>query len=399
MSEAVLDNPTSFDRPRQMCGREASAVLRLRLTDFRSYGAARLELEPLPVVLTGANGAGKTNLLESVSLLVPGRGLRGARLAELARRESGEDASDRAWAVAARVATPTGAVDIGTGRDPAAGGSERRAVRVDGTPARGQAALADYLSAVWLVPQMDRLFVEGTPGRRRFLDRLVFGFDPAHAGRVAGYENAMRQRARLLRDGSTDATWLGALEEAMAARGVAIAAARREMARRLNAASRDGIGPFPAARVRSCGTVENWLDEMPALAAEDKLRDALASERGRDAEAGSTGIGPHRSDFEVHELARGLPAAQCSTGEQKALLISIVLATARLQAQERGAAPLVLLDEVAAHLDAGRREALFEEICALGAQAWLTGTDRDIFAPLSGRAQFFTVSASRLIPQ
>src|SRR5690606_11501634 len=178
VSEAVLDNPTSFDRPRQMCGREASAVLRLRLTDFRSYGAARLELEPLPVVLTGANGAGKTNLLESVSLLVPGRGLRGARLAELARRESGEDASDRAWAVAARVATPTGAVDIGTGRDPAAGGSERRAVRVDGTPARGQAALADYLSAVWLVPQMDRLFVEGTPGRRRFLDRLVFGFDP-----------------------------------------------------------------------------------------------------------------------------------------------------------------------------------------------------------------------------
>lgn len=399
MSEAVLDSERSWDRSGELSRTAALAVLRLRLTDFRSYASARLDLEPMPVVLTGENGAGKTNLLESVSMLVPGRGLRGARLADLARRGGAEDETERPWAVAARVATPHGAVDIGTGREPAAGSGERRSVRVDGAPARGQSALADHLSAVWLVPQMDRLFVEGTPGRRRFLDRLVFGFDPAHAGRVSGYDNAMRQRARLLRDGSGDSAWLGALEEAMAARGVAIAAARREMVRRLNGASRTGIGPFPAARMVASGALEEWLGEMPALAAEDRLREDLAATRGRDAEVGTTGTGPHRSDFEVYDLARGLAAAQCSTGEQKALLISIVLATARLQAAERGAAPVVLLDEVAAHLDAGRREALFEEICALGAQAWLTGTDRDIFAPLRGRAQYFKVSASQLIPQ
>jgi len=387
-------------------------LTRLTLTDFRCYAAARLECDARPVVLTGPNGAGKTNLLEAVSFLVPGRGLRRARIAEVARRdapgsvsspESSSAAADlppRNWGVAARLETPGGTVEIGTGRDPAAeAGSERRAVRIDGAPVRSQTALADHASAVWLTPQMDRLFTEGAAGRRRFLDRIVYGFDPAHAGRVAAYEQAMRQRARLLREGRADAGWLDALESAMAARGVAVAAGRREIVRRLNIACADAVGPFPRAFAASVGTVEAWLDAMPALDAEERLREALARARPLDAASGTTTAGPHRGDLEVVDGARDVPAAQCSTGEQKALLIALVLATARLQSVERGAPPLLLLDEVAAHLDARRREALFDEICALGAQAWLSGTDAATFAPLAGRAQFFRVQDATVTPE
>lgn len=380
-------------------GAAGQAVVRLTVADFRCYERARLDLDRRPVVLTGPNGAGKTNLLEAVSLLTPGRGLRRAPLAELDRIAPGGGAAAR-WAVAATVDGMAGPVEIGTGRDPRAAeeGTDRRIVRIDDAEARAQSALGEHVAAVWLVPQMDRLFLDGASERRRFLDRLAYGFDPAHAGRVTAYQNAVRERQRLLRDRPGEGVWLAAIEESIAARGVAVAAARREMVRRLDRAARSAVGPFPRPEARLSGTVEGWLDAGPALAAEDRFRDALAESRGRDAESGTTAIGPHRSDLEVFDAAREMPAARCSTGEQKALLVALVLASARLVAAERGTAPLLLLDEIVAHLDAARRAALFDEILALGAQAWLTGTDAELFEPLGAVAQHFRVEAATVRP-
>ena len=365
----------------------ALAVRRLVLGDFRCYARLDLEVGPEPVVLSGPNGAGKTNLLEAISYLGPGRGLRGARLGEVCRR-----GADSTWTVAARVDTPSGMVNIGTGlaRD-SGNGSERRVVKLDGQKARGPAALGDVVSVVWLTPTMDRIFLDGASQRRRFLDRLVYGFDGDHARRVNAYERALRERARLLKGGASDGAWLTALEGTMAEHGTAIAAARRDAVARLRQGMSEGVGPFPAAEVSCMGSLEDWLDEVPALAAEDRFRERLAASRPRDAESGGAAEGPHRSDLRVHHLAKDMPAAQCSTGEQKALLISIVLANARLQAASRGQAPLLLLDEVAAHLDGERRQALFDAVMALGAQAWLTGTERELFAGLEGGAQFLAV--------
>src|SRR5690349_13092684 len=261
------------------------AVTRLTLTQFRGYDTARLTADRRPVVLVGPNGAGKTNLLEAVSFLAPGRGLRRARLAEVERIGAPPGSG---WAVAAEVETHLGPVQIGTGREgggPGDGaGSERRVVRIDGQPARGQMALADHVALVWLTPQMDRLFSEGAGGRRRFLDRLVFGFDPAHAGRLSRYEHTLRERARLLRDGRGDAAWLGALEDVMATTGVAVAAARRDMVERLRLACTHAVGPFPRADLAVDGTVEGWLADRPALEAEETLRRRLADGRRQDAE-------------------------------------------------------------------------------------------------------------------
>ena len=369
----------------------ALAVTRLTLTRFRGYDAARLEPDRRPVVLVGPNGAGKTNLLEAVSFLAPGRGLRGARLSEVDRIGSPPGSG---WAVAATVETPAGPVDIGTGRESGlrdGGERDRRVVRIDGHAAKGQTTLAEHVAVVWLTPQMDRLFLEGASGRRRFLDRLVFGFDPAHAGRLNRYEHALRERARILRDGRVDEGWLSGLEDQMATTGIAVAAARREVVQRLRAACARSVGPFPAADLAVQGTVEGWLDQGPALAAEDALRQSLRDSRRRDSDSGGAAIGPHKSDLTVRHAAKDMPAGLCSTGEQKALLISMVLANSRLLAAERGAAPLLLLDEVAAHLDAHRREALFDEILALGAQAWMTGTDDAVFTPLGGCAKHFHI--------
>jgi DNA replication and repair protein RecF len=379
----------------------ALAVTRLVLTEFRNYRTLRLATAPAPVVLTGANGAGKTNLLEGLSFLAPGRGLRRARLADIGRRPTASEAVGPAnWGVAATVATPDGPIDIGTGRDPEADPvSERRLVRIDGTPVRGQAELARRVGLAWLTPEMDRLFLEGASGRRRFLDRLTYGFVPDHAGHLGAYERALRERARLLRDTvMPDPAWLAALEHAMAENGVAVAAARRETVDRLNRAMTLGAGAFPRPAIAIEGTAEAWLGEGPALAAEDRLRALLAGSRRQDAEAGGAADGPHKSDLAVRHVDKDMPAALCSTGEQKALLVAIVLAAARLQAVERGAPPLLLLDEIAAHLDEGRRAALFDEILALGAQAWMTGTDRRLFDALDGRAQFFTVADGALAP-
>ncbi len=360
------------------------AVLRLKLSDYRGYADARIEVDRRSVVLTGLNGAGKTNVLEALSMLAPGRGLRRARLADLDRQGGGS------WAIAARLQRGTDEpVEVGTGRDPE--GSDKRVVRIDAKPVRGQAQLAEIGAIQWLTPQMDGLFLGSSGDRRRFLDRLVTGADPDHAGRLAAYDQAQRERLRLLREGRADPTWLDALEDTMASHGVAVAAARRERVHALDGAT-VGSGVFPQAALRLAGSVEIWLDEIPALEAEDRLKARLAQNRRVDGESGMTAEGPHRSDLEVTHVARGQAARLCSTGEQKALLLSIQLANARLVKANTGAAPLLLLDEVAAHLDENRRAALFQEIQVLGSQAWLTGTDAQLFRPLRGLGQFLRVT-------
>jgi len=364
-------------------------VSRLTLTDFRSYKELRLDLGPEPVVLTGPNGAGKTNILEALSLLVPGRGLRQPKLSEISR-----SGSAGAWAVAVEAATPNGPVRLGTGFTPAdGGGRERRIVRVDGQTVPNQNVLTEMMNVYWLTPQMDGLFADGTSERRRFFDRLVFAWDPAHAGRISAYETAMRERARLLRDEARpDVAWLSALEGTMAGRGIAVAAARLELLHRLGPASARGLAPFPGAELALAGDLENWLENGPALEAEERFRETLAAARQRDSQTGRTGSGPHRTDLIVHHADTGQAAELCSTGEQKALLIAIVLANATLRSAERGAVPLLLLDEVAAHLDGERREALFDHLITLGAQTWFTGTDENLYQALKPNAQMFRVA-------
>jgi DNA replication and repair protein RecF len=367
------------------------SVARLILTDFRSYAEARIDVGPLPIVLTGPNGAGKTNLLEAISFLTPGRGLRRAKLSEIDRRGCAGP-----WALSVQLATEDGLLSIGTGRDAASESGERRLLRIDGATAKSQAELARLTSLVWLTPQMDRLFNEGSSARRRFLDRLVLGFDPEHAAQLSAYERAMRERLKLLRDGGGDPAWLAALEEEMAAHGIALAAARGEAVVRLDQACAAVQGPFPQAHLALDGDVDRWLAQMPALAAEDELRRRLQTQRRIDGDSGTTTFGPHRADLVVHHVGNGMPAAQCSTGEQKALLLAILLAQARLLTAQKGAAPIMLLDEVAAHLDAERRGALFAALLDLKTQAWLTGTDASLFAGLRGEAQFFAVAEARI---
>jgi DNA replication and repair protein RecF len=397
-------------------------VARLMVSDFRCYERAALETDPRPVVLTGPNGAGKTNLLEALSFLAPGRGLRQARLAEVDRRRpappggvpgggvpGGAPAGEaRSWAVAAKLGGPAGECDIGTGRDPAAeeGTRDRRLLRIDGTSYRGLNGLAERLAVLWLTPQMDGLFLDSKSARRRFLDRLVLCFDPGHAGRLNAYEQAASERMRLLRgempagEARNQAAWLDALEQQIAEKGVAIAAARLDLTARLGAVLGATEGSFPRPGLALLGEVESWLGEMPALAAEDRMRARLAAGRTLDAEAGRAHLGPHKSDLLVSFGSGGgaveMPAADCSTGEQKALLIAILLGQARLMAAERGRPPLLLLDEIAAHLDDGRRRALFDALLELGIQAWLTGTDRGLFAALGEQAQYFTVADARI---
>lgn len=377
-----------------------TAVLSLSLRDFRNYAELHLRLSGQPVVLTGPNGAGKTNILEALSFFSPGRGLRRARLSDVSR-VSGQPAR-RYWAAHAELASAIGPVAIGTGLAEAAGDgemAERRIVRINGEPAASANGLAEYLDVVWLTPQMDRLFVEGLSTRRRFMDRLVYGLDGGHARQVAAFERAMRERNRLLRLGGTDPAWLAALESQMAEHGVAVAAARREALGRIEAGMALATGPFPRARLAAQGVIEGWLADMPALAAEEKYRAVLAERRGIDREAGAATEGPHRSDMAVWHAEKDQPAALCSTGEQKALLIAITLANARLIRARRQMAPLMLLDEISAHLDARRRAALYEELLALGGQVWLTGTDDDLFAGLAGQAEFFTVADGVVMPR
>lgn len=402
-----------------------NGFVHLALTSFRNYREVGLEtgLEHGrgAVVLTGANGAGKTNLLEALSYLAPGAGLRQATIAEVEFRQPGNhvtatagyaQSGAMAWAVHARYQGVGGEHSLGTGRDPLAPaqtGRERRISRANGANLRSQAGFAEILGVLWLTPQMDRLFSEAAASRRRFLDRLVYGLDPTHAARVSAYEQAMRERARILRGEAPVApgidrdAWLGGLESEMAAQAIAIAAARLDAVAQLNTAMAESVGPFPQAILAVAGSVEASLDEMSALQAEDRLKQRLAEARGSDGESGITQWGTHRSDLIVTLAGRqlgGAPlkAGDCSTGEQKALLIAIILAEARLAARRRGEAPILLLDEVTAHLDRPRRAALFAELQNLAAQCWLTGTDRDIFDALDGWATFITVGDGRVLP-
>ncbi|MBK5912135.1 hypothetical protein CCR85_11615 [Rhodothalassium salexigens] len=411
------------------------AVARLRLTDFRCYAALDLDVTPdpaRPVVLTGPNGAGKTNVLEALSFLSPGRGLRRARLVEPARHGGAGG-----WSVAARLVAADGPVDLGTGIDAAAaaaqarakgragaldadadndsdggaddgersgadGGRLRRRCRIDGTEATGPSAFDERLCLVWLTPAMDGLFTDAAGVRRRFLDRLVGQVAPGHARALAAYETAQRERQTLLAERGylgADPGWLRALEGRMAEHGVAVAAARLDAVRRLAATVEAGPETaFPKARLALAGTIEAALAAGAGPdAAADAFRARLKAMRAEDARTGRTGVGPQRSDLLVDHAPKDMPARLCSTGEQKALLVGLVLAQARLTAERRGQAPLVLLDEIAAHLDSARRAALFNALRRLGGQVWATGTDRALFAALDGTAQFFEVAEGHIL--
>jgi DNA replication and repair protein RecF len=369
-------------------------VHRLTLTNFRNYHAASLAAGARTMVLHGPNGAGKTNLIEAISFLAPGRGLRRATLEEVAFHEG-----DGSWAVAAEVEGALGLATLGTGleRAPEDGEAVQRKCRIDREPVSSPAAFADHLRVVWLVPAMDTLFVGAPAERRRFLDRLALAVDAEHASRVNALERALRSRNRLLTEPGPDAHWLDAIEHETAELAVAVAAVRAEAVRRLDAvlASRKD-GSFPPAEVALEGWMEKLLPSHPATEVEERYRAVLRENRARDAAAGRTLDGPHLTDLSVVYAQKGIAAADASTGEQKALLIGLVLAHARLIAEMTNSTPVLLLDEVVAHLDPSRRVALHAELAQLGAQVWMTGADPALFAEIKDEAAMVEVSSGQL---
>jgi len=374
-------------------------IRRLSLANFRSYHAAQIELARAgPVALTGANGAGKTNLIEAISLLAPGRGLRRATMEELAFSEG-----DGAWAVSAEIEGMLGLATLGTGIDPPTGedsGSTRKC-RIDRESVSSAAAFADHLRVVWLTPAMDPLFNGPASERRRFLDRLVLAVDAQHSSRVAALERSLRSRNRLLEDAHSDSHWLDAVEHETAEVAVAVAAARAETVGRLAgalAAAHDQAPEFPLAEIALDGWMEKLLPDHRAIEIEDRYRALLKDNRARDAAAGRTLDGPHLSDLAVTHAGKGIPASDASTGEQKALLIRLVLAHAGLIKDMTGFAPLLLLDEIVAHLDPARRAALYDALANLGAQVWMTGADPAAFGDIVGRAQVFEVRPGAVEP-
>jgi len=377
----------------------AAFIRRLTLTNFRSYHAAQVSLDAAgPVVLTGANGAGKTNLIEAISLLAPGRGLRRATMEELAFSEG-----DGSWAVSAEIEGMLGLATLGTGIDPPVGedSSPARRCRIDREAVSSAAAFADHLRVVWLTPAMDPLFNGPASERRRFLDRLVLAVDAQHSSRVSALERCLRSRNRLLEDARSDPHWLEAVEHETAEVAVAVAAARSETVNRLSGAlvaARSSAPEFPLAEIALQGWMEKLLPDHSAIEIEDRYRVLLKDNRARDAAAGRTLDGPHLSDFAVTHAGKGIPAADASTGEQKALLIRLVLAHARLIKEMTGYAPLLLLDEVVAHLDPARRAALYDALAALGAQVWMTGADPAAFGDIVGRAQVLEVRGGAVEP-
>jgi len=370
------------------------SITQLSLTDFRCYDWLRLDIENKPVVLIGPNGAGKTNILEAFSMLMPGRGLRQVKLSELSRI-----GGRGGWAVASSLVTPKGLASVGTGYSLSRVGPsrERRIIKINGLVLSSQNSLTEYISAIWLTPQMDRLFSETISGRRQFFDQLVCSWDPSHIKRISEYTRAMRQRLFLLKDqGSQDLSWISALEETMVSRGAAIAAARVDLLNRLLPIVRDGIELFPGASLMLDGDLELWLKNSPALGVEEQFRKILVTNRYKDGSSGRTQCGVHLTDMVVYHKEKNQEASFCSTGEQKALLISIILAHAKARSISIGAVPLLLFDEIAAHLDEERREALFSHLENLGGQTWFTGTEENIFQKISKRAQLLRVANGKI---
>jgi DNA replication and repair protein RecF len=374
----------------------AARIRRLTLTNFRSYRAAQIEVAAGPIVLVGPNGAGKTNLIEAISLLAPGRGLRRATLDEVAFQEG-----DGSWAVSADVDGALGLATLGTGIEAPAAESAAvaRKCRIDREPAVSVAAISDHVRVIWLVPAMDAMFSGPASERRRFLDRLALAVDAEHSGRVAALERSLRSRNRLLEEPRPDPHWLDAVEHETAEVAVAVAAQRAETVARLQQAlaARDHpASVFPSGEITLKGWIEELVRQRPAIEVEDRYRAVLKENRPRDAAAGRTLDGPHLTDFSVTHVRKGIAAADASTGEQKALLIGLILAHAQLIAEMSGFAPLLLLDEVVAHLDPARRSALYGELETLGAQVWMTGADPAAFTEIEPRAQVLEVSPGRV---
>lgn len=390
---------------------EKSGVLRLTLTDFRNYPFLRINTQTQPIIIYGENGSGKTNILEAISFLTPGRGLRGAKLADIKRispalitdEYAPSEISNFSWAVSATVSKNGDEFEIGTAAEKSireyedeSRSFERRIVKIDGAKVSSQAELGKYLSANWITPQMDRLFRGGSQPRRSFLDRLVYAFDLEHAKRTANFEHWYKEWYQLLKNSNNDDKWLKSLEENMATTGVAIAAARREQIAKLNRfieTEPDDI--FPNVLLELDGTIEKLLDKMPAVDVEDYYQNLLQKQR-KNVLYNTNVEGVNRTDFKVYYKKKRMPAELCSTGEQKSLLISIILAQSKCQTLHQGFAPVLLLDEVAAHLDKIKREALLEKILGLGAQAWITTTSPEPFSSLINSAQFLEIKNNQV---
>lgn len=392
---------------------EKSGVTRLTLTDFRNYPFLRIDAGLCPIVISGENGSGKTNILEAISFLTPGRGLRGAKLADIKRitpalitnEYQPTEISNTSWAVSATVQKGEDEIEIGTGAEKSSRdfgednirNFERRIVKIDGQRVSSQAELGEHISAVWLTPQMDRLFRGGSQPRRGFLDRLVYAFDLEHAKRTASFEHLYKEWYQLLKSGNHDQNWLLPLEENMAGLGVAIAAARREQIAKLNSfIEHEPDDVFPNVILELDGKIEKMLDKEPAIEVEDYYRQLLSSQR-KNVLYNDNIDGVNRTDFKVYYKKKHMPAELCSTGEQKSLLISIILAQSKCQTLYQGFAPVLLLDEIVAHLDDTKREALLEKIKELQVQAWITSTDANLFNSLRDEAMFLTVKNNQIL--
>jgi DNA replication and repair protein RecF len=373
----------------------ASRIYRLTLTHFRNYRAASLQTRGDVVVLVGPNGAGKTNCIEAISFLSPGRGLRRATLDDVA-----DIKGDGSWAVSAEVEGALGLATLGTGIDApdVEGAATSRRCRIDREPVGSATAFGDHLRMVWLTPSMDGLFMGAASERRRFFDRLVLAIDSEHSARVSALDRSLRSRNRLLEVRNFDDHWCDAIERETAELAVAVAAMRGQTVTKLAAMlrARGANSAFPAADIMLDGWMENALMHEPATSVEDRYREILRNNRARDAAAGRTLDGPHLTDLEVIYAPKNMPARDASTGEQKALLIGLVLAHASLVAEMTGITPLLLLDEVVAHLDPGRRTALFEELTKLGAQVWMTGADPAAFADIGPSGEIFDVDSGQI---